>query len=805
MKDARYKLYEDFQKEFPVETLGELPLERYTNLNRSDSFCYWVESKTYELGSIWGNTSYKFGIYEYNKKPNNPSVLTEDEKYAWYKKYNAKTREEAYDIVRCSIMRIANAVQAGNIEEVNKDDYAISGVFKWKVAFLYSNLKLVPIYKRDMLVNIARKLGLESSESKSIPVLQAFLMEQKGERDLFEFYDYLLTLNDEADKTTYTSCPTNFVTSDGPSYWLYSPGENASKWEEFYQDGTMGLGWDDLGNFKQYSNDNDLVIAIEEHYGGGGSHKNDKCAILDFAQKLKVGDIILVKQGRKKLIGRGVVLSDYYYDETQGNYRSRRKVEWTHKGEWIVDETLVMKTLTDISKYTGYGQKLESIMGVEVSEQSVKPIEFAKSNRHWWLNASPKVWKMSEWKVGEGQEYTLYNGNGNKRRIFQNFLEAVENDIVICYETNPVKKITTLAKVSKANDGERISFCKIETLTEPVDYAIIKDHPDLQQMEFLVNPNGSFFSLTENEFNVIMGIIRQNNDEEVESISSPAYTREDFLSEVYMNPDSYDELVELLKIKKNVILQGAPGVGKTFCAERLAYSIMGKKDERRIKTIQFHQSYSYEDFIMGYKPSGDSFKLRNGVFYNFCIEASNNPNEDYFFIIDEINRGNLSKIFGELLMMIEKDYRGKEITLAYSDQGFHVPDNLYIIGMMNTADRSLALIDYALRRRFSFFDMKPGFDSDGFKAHVEAVGKEKFEKVIKLISELNSEIYNDDSLGSGFEIGHSYFCGKPEDITDSFIEKIVKYDILPTIREYWFDNEKKALDWIEKLVKLLND
>ena len=641
MKDAKYKLYEDFQKEFPIENLGELPLERYTNLNRTDSFCYWVESKTYELGSIWGGTSYKFGIYEYNKKPNNPTVLTEDEKYAWYKKYDAKTREEAFDIVRASIVRIANAALAGNIEEVNKDDYAISGVFKWKVAFLYSNLSLIPIYKKDMLVDVAGKLGLANPESKSIPALQAFLMEQKGERDLFEFYEYLLALNNEAGKATYTSLSTSVKSS--------------------------------------------------------------------------------------------------------------------------------VKT------------------------------------KYWWLNASPKVWKMSEWKVGEVQEYTLYNGSGNKRRIFQNFLDAVENDIVICYETNPVKKITTIAKVSKANDGKRISFCKLKTLSEPIEYSIIKEHPDLQQMEFLVNPNGSFFSLSEKEFNVIMGIIRQNNDEEVEPISSPVYTRENFLSEVYMNPDSYDELVELLKIKKNIILQGAPGVGKTFCAERLAYSIMGKKDERRIKTIQFHQSYSYEDFIMGYKPSGDSFRLRNGVFYNFCIEASNNPNEDYFFIIDEINRGNLSKIFGELLMMIEKDYRGKEITLAYSDQGFHVPDNLYIIGMMNTADRSLALIDYALRRRFSFFDMKPGFGSDGFKAHLEAVGNEKFEKLIKLISELNSEISNDDSLGSGFEIGHSYFCGKPEDITDSYIVKIVKYDIFPTIREYWFDNDKKAADWIEKLTKVLND
>ena len=208
---------------------------------------------------------------------------------------------------------------------------------------------------------------------------------------------------------------------------------------------------------------------------------------------------------------------------------------------------------------------------------------------------------------------------------------------------------------------------------------------------------------------------------------------------------------------------------------------------------------------MGYKPDGDSFKLRNGVFYNFCIEAINNPSEDYFFIIDEINRGNLSKIFGELLMIIEKGYRGKEITLAYTDQGFHVPENLYIIGMMNTADRSLALIDYALRRRFSFFDMKPGYESEGFKNHVKASGNKMLEKVVSLISELNTEICKDDSLGSGFEIGHSYFCGKAENMTDSTIRGIVKYDILPTIREYWFDNEKKANEWSDRIIKALND
>ena len=173
-----------------------------------------------------------------------------------------------------------------------------------------------------------------------------------------------------------------------------------------------------------------------------------------------------------------------------------------------------------------------------------------------------------------------------------------------------------------------------------------------------------------------------------------------------MNEQDYKTLVNVLKMKKNIILQGAPGVGKTFTAKRLAYSIIGAKNPDRVQMLQFHQSYSYEDFIEGYRPTENGFTIKKGSFYKFCKLAEDDDENDYFFIIDEINRGNLSKIFGELFMLIEKDKRGIELQLLYSDENFSVPANVYIIGMMNTADRSLAMLDYALRRRFSFFTMK---------------------------------------------------------------------------------------------------
>lgn len=277
------------------------------------------------------------------------------------------------------------------------------------------------------------------------------------------------------------------------------------------------------------------------------------------------------------------------------------------------------------------------------------------------------------------------------------------------------------------------------------------------------------------------------------------YTKADFLKEVFMTEGNYNSLVSLLENKKNIILQGAPGVGKTFAAKRLAYSIMGEKDDERIEFVQFHQNYSYEDFMMGYRPNETGFELKYGIFYRFCEKAAGCPEDKYFFIIDEINRGNMSKIFGELLMLIEKDYRGEETTLAYNGKEFSVPENLYIIGMMNTADRSLAMIDYALRRRFSFYNMTPGFESEGFGDYQKSIESKKLDKVVSKVIELNEEISKDKSLGAGFCIGHSYFCGHKPNENDSWINEVVDYDIIPMLNEYWFDDADKVSKWSDIL------
>lgn len=287
-----------------------------------------------------------------------------------------------------------------------------------------------------------------------------------------------------------------------------------------------------------------------------------------------------------------------------------------------------------------------------------------------------------------------------------------------------------------------------------------------------------------------------------EEVPSEPYTKDDFLNEVFMSENNYDTLCNLLENKKNIILQGAPGVGKTFAAKRLAYSILGAIDNSNIEMIQFHQSYSYEDFVLGYKPNETGFSLEYGPFYNFCKKAQSNPLRKYYFIIDEINRGNLSRIFGELMMLIEPSKRGEQISILYETKPFSIPSNIHVIGMMNTADRSLAMIDYALRRRFSFFEMQPAFESDQFKNAVLLKDDTCIKDIINIIKELNETISDDDSLGKGFKIGHSYFCC--ENISNSDIKMIVEYEIIPLLEEYWFDEPSKIDPWKTKLFNALN-
>jgi 5-methylcytosine-specific restriction protein B len=276
------------------------------------------------------------------------------------------------------------------------------------------------------------------------------------------------------------------------------------------------------------------------------------------------------------------------------------------------------------------------------------------------------------------------------------------------------------------------------------------------------------------------------------------------LNELLISREAFEAMLESLQNKKNLILQGPPGTGKSFVAKRLAYALLGFKDDSRIESVQFHQSFSYEDFIQGFRPKkdGSGFSLKDGVFYRFCRKALIDPTRLYVFIIDEINRGNLSKIFGEVMLLIETDKRGPDwaVSLTYSDEStnkFYIPSNVHILGMMNTADRSLAIVDYALRRRFAFKDISPGFESEKFEPLLESKGVERhvIAAIQTKMAALNKEIESSVDLGRGFAIGHSFFVPFIN-ITDSkaWYDSVINNEIVPLLREYWFDKKQSEVD-----------
>ena len=637
-------------------------------------------------------------------------------------------------------------------------------------------------------------------------------------------------------------------------YWLYVPGEGAGKWDEFRTAGIMALNWDRIGDPTSYPNDGAVIEALEAGYGDWGGRPTGAAGMIrDFTRTMRPGDVVYARRGPTEIIGRGVVRSEFRYDDARPAYRCVRDIEWTHVGSWPLDRRVGAVSLQRVTENTSYNPaQLESLFRdrnssgastASVRAQGVGDSNQAKKHepQHWLYTPGEGAARWDEFRtagimalnwdrVGDLASfpdkeslldalYTHYGDWGGRPRkaadSVWDYIHAMKpGDIV--YVRRSFNEIVGRGVVRSdyRYDEDRSSFRAVRD----VEWTHVGSWPLEQRIGRLMLQR-----LTENtkytpdQLNALIGIEDSHSSASVDERcgnndldeADEHYTSADFLDEVFLRPEDVEQMLGLLRRKKNLILQGAPGTGKTFAAKRLAYALMGQTDDSRVEVVQFHQSTAYEDVVVGLRPTAEGgFAAAEGVFARFCRRAAADPGRDYVFIIDEINRANISKAFGELLMLIEAEHRGEALRLPVSGELLSVPKRLHIIGMMNTADRGLALIDYALRRRFAFFEMRPALDHPGFLRHVEAVGSSRLEALVDVVRRLNQRIAEDEALGPGFQIGHSYLClpaAGPENPagTDADVTSVVRYELEPLVREYWFDNPSAMDESIHELESVL--
>jgi len=795
------ELYDSFFKEFPLEKLQSMTIDRYTNLNRDSSFCYWLEGRTTDLGSIWGGSSYKFGIYRYKVTPkrNNKNYIYDDE-YAWVAKYG-KSREEAYENIKNIICQVADFANNGNFNEI--DNLDLGDAFKWKIAFLYSNKNLVSIFNPSILHIVAEEQGLGDVKIKKVSEIQRFLLDKKGDADIFEYSNKLWKIAEKKIKNNQNT-------------WVYAPGDGARFWEDFYNDGVMGIGWDDLGELSQYKNQNDINKEMQSLYGTDKSKSNDAKACFDFYSKVKTGDNIIVKKGLDEIIGCGVVESDYIYEDTIEEFKHRRKVSWEHKGVWTSPVSLPQKTLTlkdekfknaimdiiinnnascqykdDFIRQLLLSKKQIILQGAPGTGKTYKTVELAVAicnpTFSKFGNREALMEEYNRFKIEEQICFTTFHQSMDYEEFVEG-LKPVSNSQGVIFEPSAglFKEICEKALLDTISLSKNIST---ELEFDDIYDSLIEDM-FLKTKYLLPTKTGVEIEFKPNA-NKNLNFRYNNSGENKWSRNIVSKKR---LRKLYMHFDTIAKVVGIQDIHNEIrgVIKGCD----TSAYWAVLKYIVDNKNTIEEETIDI-ENFSDKDKELAIQAYINTLQKNRG---------GNRNAKNYVLIIDEINRGNISKILGELITLLEADKRiggVNELTakLPYSQKEFGVPPNLYIIGTMNTADRSVGYIDYAIRRRFAFVSIPAEiaaiiefYEED---ENLKEIAVKLFESVKEIIRNLNSEFNPEDLM-----IGHSYFmANSPEEL-----EMKLTYEIKPLLREYVNDgiinlskNDKGKYDHIEQL------
>lgn len=735
---------ESFIQKFPLDKIQDLTIDEFVQGTDSNSFCYWLEFNKIGFGIGGGNAS-KFGIYKTIKDNEavyvkgygkNKIFLSEDQANTEFKELISK------------IIKALDYTREDKIEKIRSLNIPMWPMVIQKILSNYYPNKFLTIGSSTIIIKCARELELTNFdlvkenliqlnyECKKLLTSQSIFQDWSYEKIGTFIWSYL---DGEGMKKSKSR--------SGVQYWVYAPGANAIMWEEFHNKNIMGLGWDELGDLSQYEDRDELRQALIDLDGDTGSRKNDVSANDDFLNKMKIGDVVIVKKGISELLGFGIVDSDQFYDDNRPNYKNIRNVNWKLSGNWKDVKGIASKTLTDISnKKELYTRLLETMV----------PGYFSDPNKGITNSINQQIDSMKH------PLNTIFYGPPGTGKTYHTVLRAAE-----IIEDRKIEKYEDALKIFKENLGNRIEFITFHQNYSYEDF-IQGLRPDTENDRVLTfeKKDGVFKAIADR------GLENLNDSKNSRLNKKPFEEVFDLFFKPLLEGEIEEIEVEMKKVSYNITSVSNKSIDFRKASGGTAHTLS-------IATLK--KMYAAES-LLDIRGLGTYYSPLLTKFIELGKSNSNTKEiakrKNYVIVIDEINRANISRVFGELITLIEPDKRSEgdipmTVTLPSGDS-FMVPSNLFIIGTMNTADKSIALLDIALRRRFNFEPMYPKYKIEGEVIHHAGFLEKINENIIK-------------SKGHDFQIGHSYFMRE-----NSNLKTVMNQKVIPLLMEYFMNDSSEV-------------